>query len=66
MIIDRLIVGLRDSMLSERLQLDSRLTVDSAFTAVRRSESVQQQQKDIQKDEKKLPVDSVEKKKFVN
>uniref|UniRef100_A0A1X7U2M8 CCHC-type domain-containing protein n=1 Tax=Amphimedon queenslandica TaxID=400682 RepID=A0A1X7U2M8_AMPQE len=68
MIRDRLVVGLRDSKLSERLQLDSRLTLDSAITAVRQSESVQQQQRDIRKDEEKqLPVDSVEKrKKFVN
>ena len=35
MIRDRLVVGIRDTMLSERLQLDPKLTLESAKKAVR-------------------------------
>ena len=35
MIRDRLIVGIRDTNLSERLQLDPKLTLESAKKAVR-------------------------------
>ncbi|XP_037521850.1 uncharacterized protein K02A2.6-like [Rhipicephalus sanguineus] len=44
---DRLVVGLRDVKLSERLQLDSELTLEKALTAARNSESVKQQHKEI-------------------
>ena len=44
MIRDRLVVGLRDSKLSERLQLDSDLDMKKALTMSRNSEAVQAQQ----------------------
>ena len=44
MIRDRIVVGIRDARLSEKLQLDHKLTLDVAVTAVRQSEQVKQQQ----------------------
>ena len=44
MIRDRIVVGVRDGMLSEKLQLDSDLTLDIAINAACRNEAVKQQQ----------------------
>ena len=44
MIRDRIVVGIRDSKLSEKLQLDPDLTLASAVTRVRQSEAVKLQQ----------------------
>ena len=44
MIRDRIVVGIRNSGLSEKLQLDPNLTLDSAITQVRHSEAVKSQQ----------------------
>ena len=44
MIRDRIVVGLRDAKLSEKLQLDPELTLDKAVTQARQSESIRQQQ----------------------
>jgi hypothetical protein len=44
MIRDRIVVGIRNSALSEKLQLDSELTLDKAITRVRQAEAVKQQQ----------------------
>ena len=44
MIRDRLVVGIRDTALSERLQLDAELTLEKAKKAIRQREAVQQQQ----------------------
>ena len=44
MIRDRLVVGLRDAALSEKLQLDAGLTLDKAVTRVRQAEAVKKQQ----------------------
>ena len=44
MIRDRLVVGIKDSALSERLQLDSNLTLETAKKAIRQREAVQEQQ----------------------
>ena len=44
MIRDRIVVGIRNSTLSEKLQLDPRLTLDTCITQVRQSEAVKQQQ----------------------
>ena len=44
MIRDRIVVGIRNSALSERLQLDARLTLDGAISQVRQAEAVKQQQ----------------------
>ena len=42
MIRDRIVVGIRNSQLSEKLQLDSGLTLEKAVTHVRQSEAVKQ------------------------
>ena len=44
MIRDRIVVGIRNTSLSERLQLDPKLTLESAVTQVRQSETVKQRQ----------------------
>lgn len=41
---DRIVVGIRDGKLSEKLQLEADLTLDSCITKVRQSESVKKQQ----------------------
>ena len=45
MIKDRLVVGIRDSSLSEKLQLDPALTLAKAKKAIRQSEAIHEQQK---------------------
>ena len=44
---DRLVVGLRDSKLSEKLQLDANLTLESAVSQARQNEAVKKQQTTI-------------------
>lgn len=44
MIRDRIVVGIRDTKLSEKLQLNSELTLDRVMTEVRQSETVRKQQ----------------------
>ena len=44
MIRDRIVVGLRDAALSEKLQLDSKLTLEKAVTIVWKAKTVRQQQ----------------------
>ena len=44
MIRDCIVVGIRDSRLAEKLQLDSELTVSKAVTQVRHAEAVKEQQ----------------------
>ena len=44
MIRDRIVVGLRDARLSEKLQMDPELTLEKAVSAARQSEAVKKQQ----------------------
>ena len=44
MIRDRIVVGIRDAKLSEKLQLDAELTLSKAVTQVRQAEAVKLQQ----------------------
>ena len=44
---DLIVIGVNDSKLSEKLQLDERLTLDKAILMARQSESVKNQQKEI-------------------
>ena len=44
MIRDKIVVGIRDASLAEKLQLDSELTLTKAVTLVRQVEAVKQQQ----------------------
>lgn len=47
MIRDRLVVGIRDSALSERLQLDAELNLEKAKKAIRQREAVHEQQQTL-------------------
>ena len=44
MVRDRIVVGLANAKLSERLQLDRKLTLDTAVTQARQDETVRKQQ----------------------
>ncbi|UYV61344.1 hypothetical protein LAZ67_1004485 [Cordylochernes scorpioides] len=46
---DRIVVGVRDKALSERMQLDSELTLEKAVKMVRQQEAVRQQKVDLQR-----------------
>ena len=41
---DRLVVGIRDNLLSERLQMDAELTLEKAMKTIRQREAVHEQQ----------------------
>ncbi len=45
---DRLVVGIRDTKMSERLQLDADLTLEKAKKSIRQKEAVQKQNADLQ------------------
>ncbi len=47
MIRDRLVVGIRDHRLSERLQLDPELILSKEITKIRQSEEIKKQQTDL-------------------
>ena len=53
MIRDRIVIGIRDIKLSERLQLDPKLTLEIAVTSARQAESVHQQQSLLRGEEMK-------------
>ena len=65
---DRLVVGLRDTRLAERLQLDPELTLGKAVNQARQYETVKKQQLLLRDDQSshgvKETVDSVHKSKF--
>ncbi|UYV70935.1 K02A2.6-like [Cordylochernes scorpioides] len=46
---DRIVVGVRDKALSERMQLDSELSLEKAVKMVRQQEAVRQQQVDLKR-----------------
>ena len=57
---DRLVVSIRDARLSERLQLDSDLTLEKAVTSIRQSEMIHQQQSLLRGEEaRQFPIDAV-------
>src|SRR5258705_3919214 len=59
LICDRMVVGLSDKGLSERLQLDPQLSLDKAVTLARQSESVKSQQRSLHGCERGPNVDRV-------
>ena len=62
MIRDRIVVGIRDSALSERLQMDADLTLDKAKKLVRQREAVQEHQVILKSGEHQtaeMPIDYV-------
>ena len=50
MIRDWIVVGIKDTVLSERMQLDDDLTLEKASKMVRQSEQVKQEQRDIREE----------------
>ena len=56
MVRDRLVVGLCDSKLSEKLQLNPSLTLDAAVTMTCQSESVHMQQTQLRKEDKEKHI----------
>lgn len=58
---DRLVVGLKDSSLSERMQLDKDFTLAKAITMARQSEEIKRQQTDLrgEANASKVAVDAV-------
>ena len=59
MIWDRLIVGIRDTALSEQLQLDSELTLEKATKAIQQKEAVHEQQSVLNYGPTPSPLDAV-------
>ena len=55
MIRDRIVAGLRGANLSEKLQFDDKLTLDTAVKKARESEAVKEQQSVVRGDEPKKP-----------
>ncbi|UYV83817.1 hypothetical protein LAZ67_X000281 [Cordylochernes scorpioides] len=56
---DRIVVGVRDKALSERMQLDKELTLEKAVKKVRQQEAVRQQQVDLQRPSPSQKVNQV-------
>lgn len=59
---DRIVVGLQDARLSEKLQLDPELTLEKAITVVRQSESVKKQQQTLRAPAAEIEVDWIQSK----
>lgn len=60
MIRDRLVVGIRDKTLSEKLQMDSKLTLETAKKTIRQKEAVHEQQQTLKgTGNAATPIDSV-------
>lgn len=59
MIRDRIVVGILDTSLSEKLQLDSTLTLEKATTEVRQREMVRKQQSTVRKTEESVQMDTI-------
>lgn len=60
MIRDRIVVGINNATLSEKLQLDSKLTLADAILQVRQSETVKLQQPTLRGTSKDIPVGAVQ------
>ena len=60
MVRDRIVVGILDSTLSEKLQLDPELTVEKAVTRARQSEAVKKQQATVRgRDQDESPIEVI-------
>ena len=60
---DRLVVGIRDQALSERLQIEAELTLDKAKRPIRQREAVKEQQEVLKQSNKEdVSLDAVAKK----
>ena len=47
MLRDRLVVGIRDAAMSQKLQMDAELTLEKAKKAIRQKEAVYEQQREL-------------------
>ena len=56
MICDRLVVGIRDTALSEQLQIDPDLTLDKAKKKIRQCEAVHEQQRELKEPRQQVPL----------
>ena len=56
---DRIVAGVLDRKLSEKMQLDSNLTLEKATTMARQSERVKLQQSTVHQDSKQVKIDRV-------
>ena len=59
MIRDQIVVGIRDSNLSEKLQLDDKLTLETAIQRVLKSETIKQQQSLLRKEQQSGNMDDI-------
>ena len=59
MVKDRLVVGLKDQALSDRLQMDSELTLKKAVDLARSSERIKKQQQVLRNNDRNLSVEAV-------
>lgn len=59
MIRDRIVVGILDAKMSEKMQLDPDLTLEKAVTQTRQSETAKQQQPTIRGADQETPIDAV-------
>ena len=60
MVRDRIVVGILDNTLSEKLQLDPELTVDKAVTRARQSEAVKKQQATVRgREQDESPIEVI-------
>ena len=53
---NRIVVGIRDVALSERLQLDADLTLDKVKREMRQKEAVKQYSRQVQEGSKREPI----------
>ena len=53
---DRLVIGIRDTSLPEKLQLDAHLTLEKAMKAVKQMEAVGEQQRILQATGRNNPI----------
>lgn len=60
MIRDRIVVGIRDAKLSEKLQLDPNLTLVKTITQVRQNEEVKKQQPLIRREKTDIKEGNVD------
>ena len=59
LICDRIVIGIRDISLSEKLQMDADLTLEKAKRLVRQLEAVQGQQAILNKHDRGIPIESL-------
>ena len=61
MIRDRIMVGIRDNQLSQKMQLESALTLKKAIELARQSESVKKQQPTVRGGKEQVAVEAIRK-----